>query len=208
MKIGLYVILDRGMLRGREIGPLVEQLLDAGVKWFQYRDKISPDEDCRKSLAPLAAMCENAGVKLILNDRVGIAESAGVHGVHLGSFDMPLREARRILGRGKIIGATVRDPASALRAQAEGADYLGAGAAYETGTKPDAPVIGPRGISEICRCARLPVVGIGGINGRRVREILAAGVGGVAVGSAVLLSDDAGEAARAIIKEIEEFFGG
>jgi len=205
MKIGLYVILDKKILARKSIESVVRQLLDAGVKWFQYRDKSSPDEEYSCALATIIPLCKGAGAKIILNDRVELVHPAGADGIHIGQEDMPVREARRIVGREKVIGVTVRNVDDARSAESAGADYLGVGAVYATETKPEAPVIGLEGLSAVCRCVRVPVVAIGGIDEINVRDVVRAGASGVAVASAILRARDIGGTVRRIMRVIEEF---
>jgi thiamine-phosphate diphosphorylase len=118
---------------------------------------------------------------------------------------MPVGEARRLLGPGKIIGFSAHDVAEARRAEEEGADYLGVGAVYPTPTKRDADVVGVGRIREICRSTRFLVLAIGGIARENVREVLGAGATGVAVISAVIGASDPAAAARDLLKEIGDF---
>lgn len=151
---GLYLVLDRDLLGGRDAAALLEPLLAAGVEWVQYRDKRSADGDVAAVLGRLGPLCRAAGATLIVNDRAALAAAAHVDGAHLGASDMPLADARRILGTGKLIGGSVDTVEEALRAAAEGADYLGAGAVFSTATKEDAASLGLEGLAAICRAVR------------------------------------------------------
>jgi thiamine-phosphate pyrophosphorylase len=208
MNIGLYVVLDKETLSQRNIVPVVAQLLDAGVKWFQYRDKSSSDGEFSRTIAKIMPRCRAAGAKLILNDRVELAGPAGADGVHVGQEDIPVCEARRVLGREKIIGASVRSVGDALKGEADGANYLGAGAVFATDTKPEAPAIGLAVLSEICGHVKVPVVAIGGINENNVREVVRAGASGVAVVSAILRARDIAGAALRIMRSMGECHSG
>ncbi|MCX6355942.1 MAG: thiamine phosphate synthase [Candidatus Aureabacteria bacterium] len=204
MNIGLYVILDKKILARKSIESVIGQLLDAGVTWFQYRDKSSSDEEYSRALATIIPLCRGAGAKLILNDRVELVRATGADGIHIGQGDMPVPEARRIVGPEEVIGVTVRSVDDALSAESSGADYLAVGAVYATETKPEAPVIGLEGLSAVCRCARVPVVAIGGIDENNVRDVVRAGASGVAVASAILRARDIGGTARKIMRLIKE----
>ncbi|HOE28046.1 MAG: thiamine phosphate synthase [Candidatus Aureabacteria bacterium] len=199
---GLYLVLDRDLLGGRDAAALLESLLAAGVEWVQYRDKRSADREVAAELGRLGPLCRAAGAKLIVNDRAALAAAACVDGVHLGASDMPVVDARRTLGPGKLIGGSVDTVGEALRAAAAGADYLGAGAVFPTATKKDAAVLGLDGLARICRAAKIPVVAIGGIDRTRVAAALAAGASGIAVASAVLRAGDPAAEARLLIEEI------
>jgi len=204
-ELDLYVILDKAVLEGRDTAGVIRLLLQAGVRWFQYRDKCSSDDEVACAVSSVLPLCREAGARLIVNDRVEIASRLDVDGVHLGLDDASIEDARRILGPEKIIGYSARSVEVAKRAEAVGADYLGVGAIYHTGTKQDARIIGPAGLAEVCRAVSIPVVAIGGITSPSVREVLRAGATGVAVASAVLGATDIAEAARGMIEEIREW---
>lgn len=202
---GLYVILDRGLLGERDLFSLVTGIIRAGVRWIQYRDKESPDSEVAAALAAVTPLFRKEGAGLILNDRVGLVEGLGAAGVHLGRGDTPVREAREILGRDRVIGRTVRLVDEAVAAAADGADYLGVGAIYATATKPGAPVVGSGLLAEIRGAVTLPIVAIGGINASNLGEVLAAGADGIAVASAVLNAPEPAGAARELVEEITAF---
>lgn len=200
--IDLYVVIDKAILGGRDAAAVLRLLLEAGVKWFQYRDTCSGDAEIARAISGMLPLCGEAGARLIVNDRVEVASRLGADGVHLGRDDMAIGEARRILGKEKIIGRSARLVEEAERAEAEGADYLGVGAIYKTRTKPDAPVVGLARLAEIGRRVKLPVIAIGGITRSRVRDVLEAGATGVAVASAILSAPDPAAVARALLEEI------
>jgi len=201
---GLCVILDRGLLGGRDIAPVVRELLDAGVRWIQFRDKRPTREEAAADAARVARMCGAAGAALVINDRVPLVLSGCGDGVHLGQGDMPVGEARRLLGAGKIIGCSAHCIEEARRAEAEGADYLGVGAVFPTATKPDAALVGLEGLARICRGVRIPVIAVGGIGRGNLGEVFASGAAGIAVASAVLGAADPGAAARELLEAVRE----
>lgn len=201
----IYLILDAEMLRGRDLPSTVKSLLDAGVRWLQYRDKASSDARIARSLETLIPLCHGAGAKLIINDRAGLVPLTGADGVHLGRDDMPLIEARNLLGENAIIGCSARGVGEALRAEGEGADYLGVGAVYASETKPDAHVIGLEGVRAVCRAVKIPVVAIGGIGMKDVMAIVEAGASAVAVCAAVLKAPDIGRAAGLLLKQMKRW---
>lgn len=205
MRIGLYVVLDRGLLGDRDAVETTRLLLGAGVRWFQYRDKRSTDAEFAAALGRLGPLCRASGARLIVNDRVRLAAAACADGVHLGASDMAVAEARRLFGPGGIIGRSVHAAGEVRRAAEEGADYVGAGAVYPTSTKSDAHALGVEGLAAICSAGALPVVAIGGITRARVGAVLAAGAAGVAVASAVLCVDDPAAEARGFAAEIAAF---
>lgn len=203
LAIDLYVIVDKAALAGRDAVGVLRLLLGAGVRWFQYRDKSSGDDEIARAIGIMLPLCREAGARLIVNDRVEVASRLDADGAHLGRDDAAIEEARRILGEGKIIGCSARSVEAAKRAEAAGADYLGVGAIYQTGTKRDARVIGLAGLADIRRAVKLPVAAIGGITRSRVGDVLSAGATGIAVVSAVLGATDIAGAARGMIDEIE-----
>ncbi|MCU0244568.1 MAG: thiamine phosphate synthase, partial [Acidobacteria bacterium] len=168
-----------------------EAAVRGGATVVQLRAKDLPARDFAALASETARRLAATGVPLLVNDRVDIALACGATGVHLGQDDLPVPDARRVLGPGAVIGVSVNTPDEARRAAAEGADYVGAGPAFATSTK-DTPlaVLGPEGIARIKRAAVVPVVAIGGITAANAASLAAAGADGVAVVSAVLGSPD------------------
>jgi len=158
----------------------------AGVKWIQLRDK-HRDRGCLyRNALHLRNITREYGAVLIVNDYVDIAAAVDADGVHLGQEDLPLREARKVLGPKRIIGISTHSRDEAMRAEKEGADYIGFGPIYDTTTK-DAGV--PRGtdpLKEVSSSVKIPVVAIGGISGDFVEEVIEAGAGAVAIASGLL----------------------
>lgn len=144
----------------------------------------------------LKGLCEKYQVPFVINDSVEIAIEADADGVHLGQEDMGILEARKKLGNDKIIGATAKTIEQAVRAQEQGADYLGVGAVFASPTKTNAIRISKEQLREICEKVSIPVVAIGGITADNMMEIKGSGIDGVAVVSAVFASDDIEQAAR------------
>ncbi|MCX6339986.1 MAG: thiamine phosphate synthase [Candidatus Aureabacteria bacterium] len=199
------MIIDRGIYIKKGLEDLVYSLINAGVRWFQYRDKCSGDGEIARAVSSMLPLCREAGARLIVNDRADIASRLGADGVHLGQGDMAVVAARRTLGKDKIIGCSTRLVEEAERAEAEGADYLGVGAIYQTRTKPDARVVGVARLAEITRRVKLPVIAVGGITRPRVSDVLGAGATGIAVASAILSAPDPAAVARALLEEIRAF---
>jgi thiamine-phosphate diphosphorylase len=136
---------------------------------------------------------------------VDIALASGADGVHLGGSDMPVETARKLVGAKLFIGATARDISAARAAKKAGADYLGVGAMFPTGTKTDTVTIGTDALRAIKEATNLPIVGIGGVTALNASSVMEAGANGVAVVSAILSQADAEAAARAIRAAIERF---
>ena len=192
----LYLVADAGYAEGRDLPALVEAAVRGGATVVQLRAKDLPARAFAALAVETARRLAPTGVPLLVNDRVDIALACGAAGVHLGLDDLPVPDARRILGPGAVIGVSVNTPEEARRAAAEGADYVGAGPAFATSTK-DTPlaVLGPDGVARIKRASGVPVVAIGGITAANAASLAAAGADGVAVVSAVLGSPDPERAA-------------
>ena len=201
----LYLVADADYAAGRDLPGLVEAAVDGGVTVVQLRAK-SLDEGSFIELGRvLATRLAARGVPLLVNDRVEAARACGAAGVHLGQDDRPVAEARRILGPRATIGVSVNTVDETRRAERQGADYVGAGPAYATATKPtDLAVLGPSGVGFIARATRLPVVAIGGIGPGNAGEIAAAGARGIAVVSAILGAPDARRAAQDLIQAFKK----
>uniref|UniRef100_A0A383VQM6 thiamine phosphate synthase n=1 Tax=Tetradesmus obliquus TaxID=3088 RepID=A0A383VQM6_TETOB len=147
-------------------------------------------------------LCRPRGIPVIINDRVDVAIAAGADGVHVGQSDIPARLVRQMIGPDKILGVSVKTPAEAAKAQADGADYIGVGAVFPTGTKASS-VIGLSGVAEVCRSASLPAVAIGGVGAHNAKETIAAGVEGLAVVSAVFAAPDVAAATRELRQAVD-----
>jgi hydroxymethylpyrimidine kinase/phosphomethylpyrimidine kinase/thiamine-phosphate diphosphorylase len=150
----------------------------------------------------LLQVCRPLGIPVIINDRVDVALVTDADGVHVGQSDIPAAAVRKMLGPNKILGVSVKTPAEAVQAEADGADYLGSGAVYFTGTKAS-DVIGVEGFREVCQATRLPVVSIGGVGASNAGETLAVGAAGVAVVSAVFGAPDVAAATRELREVVD-----
>jgi thiamine-phosphate pyrophosphorylase len=198
---GLYGMVDLGpgsSFRG-PAGKLARALLDGGARVLQLRMKRGSAADLLAVVDELRPLCRAREATFIVNDRLDVALAGGADGVHLGQDDLPLEEARR-LAPSLLIGISTHDEAQARAAAAGGADYLGFGPCFPTGTKenPD-PVVGLERLAQVCRLvAPVPVVAIGGITVERCAEVARAGARAVAIIAAVNRSSDPTAAARAV----------
>src|SRR5712692_6178124 len=201
---GLYLILDQAVAGSLSLTDLVKTALTTGVRLFQLRLKTLHAGEFYGLAAQFCALVRAGGGTFIVNDRVDVAQAVGADGVHLGQEDLPLADARAILGLGKLIGISTHTMNQALEADAGGADYVGFGPIFPTSTKeqPD-PVVGIAGLREVRAKVRLPIVAIGGINAKNVREVVAAGADCCAVISAVLSASNPGKAMAELVKAIE-----
>jgi len=201
----LYVITDPVLSRGRSHLEIARAALEGGADAVQLRDKSSPAINLCRFAAEIQPMARKFGAAFLVNDRVDVALVAGTDGVHVGQADLPAREARRLLPRPALLGVSATSREEARRAQKEGADYVGVGPLFATGSKPDAgEPLGVERLAEIVRAVSIPVVAIGGITLDNVAGVIAAGAAGVAVVSAVVSADDMAAAARALKRRINE----
>jgi len=188
---GLYLITDQG----ERLLERVQDALSGGVTVLQYRSKGQSRDRHYRNAEELKRLCAEFGVTFIVNDDVELARKLDADGVHLGQGDGDPAEARRILGDGKIIGVSTHDMEEALRAQAAGADYIGFGAMYPTGSKDVRFLPGPGALPAIASAITIPVVAIGGITRNNAGPLIDAGADSVAVIAAVLSAPDPGVAA-------------
>jgi thiamine-phosphate pyrophosphorylase len=202
--LSLLVLTDRACARGRDVVELVRAAVAGGATSVQLRDKEASAREMVQTARALLPHLRAAGVPLFVNDRVDVALIAGADGAHVGDDDVPLTAARRIVPPGFLLGRSVDDVSDALRAEAEGADYLGVGPVFATATKTDAgPVVGIDGVRSVVDAVTIPVVGIGGIDADGAGEVVRAGADGVAVVSAVFGADDVRGAAERVRQTVE-----
>ena len=203
MGYDLYVITDEGIGRGRSHAELARRAVAGGADVIQLRDKNLSCRDLLSAAVAIREITRDAGALFIVNDRLDVALAAGADGVHLGENDLPIGEARRLAPPGFIIGASVGSVATAVSAEAEGADYVALSPTFATGSKDAAgPGHGLAMLSAVRAAVALPLVAIGGITAGNVGEVIAAGADGVAVISAVVGMDDVTAAARELRSRI------
>ena len=200
----VYAITDRHWLNGRSLKEVVKESLDGGVTFLQLREKTLDEETFFQEAVELQKMCKEYHVPFIINDNVEIALKMNADGVHVGQSDMEAGSVREKLGPDKIIGVSAQTVEQALAAQEKGADYLGVGAIFPTGTKEDAKNISFETLKEICEAVSIPVVAIGGITKENVYSLKDSGICGVAVISAIYAQKDIREAAHTLKEEMEK----
>ena len=201
---GLYLILDPDVAGDRSLADLCSAALAAGVRMFQLRMKTPDTGRVYDRASQLCPLVRKGGGMFIVNDRCDVAKAVGADGVHLGQEDLPLVDARAILGSGKLIGVSTHSLAQALEAEKAGADYIGFGPIFQTTTKenPD-PVVGVGGLREVRARVRIPIVAIGGITAQNVADVMNAGADGAAAISAILAAPDPSKAMIELISAIE-----
>lgn len=166
--------------------------LEGGMTYVQMREKGDPmteDELLTEALA-LKALCEEYGVPFVIDDDVELAKKCGADGVHVGQSDMACVEARKALGERKVVGVSAQTVEQAVQAEKDGADYLGVGAVFPTGSKDDADDVSHDTVKAICDAVSIPVIAIGGISKDNVGQLAGLGLDGIAVISAVYAADD------------------
>jgi len=199
----LYIVTDETLVPGCSHIQIAKKSLLGGAKVIQLRDKHKNGAELYAIAKEIRTLCTQHDASFIVNDRLDIALATGADGVHLGQDDLPLCAARLLAPPPFIIGVSVGSVKEAEIAERDGADYLGVGPVYPTGTKMDAgPAVGP----ELVKCIRektaLPIVAIGGINLSNAQDVLAAGADGIAVISAVICSPDINAASRIFVNLI------
>jgi thiamine-phosphate pyrophosphorylase len=177
----LLGIADLTVIRRDRLADQILAALQGGVSSIQLRGKDCTGGELLAAADEVARVLSDWQVPLFINDRADVAVLACAQGVHLGSEDLPIRSARRVLGAEVWIGSTARRPADARQAVAEGADYLGVGSVFGGGTKPGVPIIGTAGLGAVAAASAVPVVAIGGIDEGRAAACIQAGAAGVAV---------------------------
>lgn len=204
----LYAVTDRNWLNGRTLEEDIELALKGGVTLVQLREKnLEFDAFCNEA-EKIHLLCQKYNVPLIINDNVEVAQAVNAEGVHLGQGDMSVARAREILGNSKIIGATARTKEQAVKAEKNGADYVGSGAVFGTSTKSDAVKMSFEMLKEICKSVKIPVTAIGGITKENVSELKGTGISGVAVVSGIFAEKDIYNSTMELKKKIEEVVNG
>lgn len=203
----LYAVTDRYWLKGRTLAEVVKESITGGATMIQLREKNLQHDEFKREALEIQALCREYHIPFIVNDDVELACEISADGVHVGQDDMKAFNARELIGSGKILGVSVRTADEALEAERNGADYLGAGAVFHTGSKDDAVDITHEALREICSSVKIPVVAIGGINAKNINLLKDSGIKGVAVISAIFASDDITEAARELRGLSEKYFG-
>ncbi|QFU81963.1 thiamine phosphate synthase [Natronorubrum aibiense] len=203
---GTYLVTQASLSAGRETTEIVRAAIDGGIDAVQLREK-GTDARWRYELGlEVRELTAKAGVDLLVNDRVDIAQAIDADGVHLGQSDLPVAVARDLLGPEAVIGCSASTVDEATRAEADGADYLGVGSVYGTTSKDveaDRASVGPERIAEISTAVSIPVVGIGGITAENAGTVVEAGAVGVAVVSALTAAEGPRAATESLVTAVE-----
>ena len=194
----LYGIVDLGYVSAENVERMTGLLCDGGVDVLQLRAKKLEKNEVERLARLMLPVTRDHGVPLVINDHLEVAAAVGSEGVHVGQDDDAVARARAVVGAGCFVGKSTHSLEQAVAAQDEGADYIGFGPLYATGTKPDYVPIGLQDIAEVHRRVALPIFCIGGVNAGRLDEIVAAGARRVVVVSAFLLEADVSGEVRAL----------
>lgn len=187
----LYPITTETSASGSGHLHLVGKFLEAGIRFFQVRDKLLEDASLYKLLVRIRQLCSHTDARFIVNDRVDLALASGAAGVHLGQTDLPVDAARRILGGKAVIGISTHNREQFLRAQLAAVDYVALGPIFHSSTKESAiEPLGIESLQELARERRLPLVAIGGINLENVLDVWRAGADSVAVVSDIAAAEN------------------
>jgi thiamine-phosphate pyrophosphorylase len=183
---------------------LARMAIKGGTDTIQFRQKVGATQEMIEIVRQLKQLCLDSGVTLIVNDRVDVAIAAEADGVHLGQDDFPIRLARKLLGKSRIIGGSAATLEEAQKCLAEGADYIGFGPVYPTTSKADAdPVTGIKLLKQAVEIISLPIIAIGGISVENTPEVMGAGAQGIAVISAVCCQEDPEQATQTLRQALQ-----
>ncbi|MCR5544495.1 MAG: thiamine phosphate synthase [Eubacterium sp.] len=200
----LYAVTDRHWLNGRTLYEVVKESLEGGATFIQLREKNLDDETFFEEAKELQELCREYNVPFIVNDNVDIALKMNADGIHVGQSDMEAGNVRALLGPDKIIGVSAATVDEAVLAEKRGADYLGVGAVFPTGSKDDAREVDYKTLKAICNAVSIPVVAIGGITKDNIKELAGSGIEGIAVISAIYAQDDIKKAAEDLVLEVKK----
>ncbi len=199
----LYLVTDRNLSNGKSNLDVVETAVKGGVTCVQIREKECSTREFIRQARQLKILLANYNVPLIVNDRVDVAIAADADGIHLGQSDMAIADARKIVGSSVIIGISAESLEDAIKAEKQGADYIGISPVFNTSTKKDtAPPLGIKGVKEIRNHVHIPLIGIGGIGKNNAQDVIHAGADGIAVVSAIVAASSPEQAARELLQLI------
>jgi len=186
----IYLVTNSELMSTETVEQAVEQAIKGGCTLVQLREKKLSSLDFYKTALKVKTITDHYNIPLIINDRVDIALAVDAAGVHVGQSDLPAKIIRNIIGNDKILGISASSLTEAMQAEKEGADYLGVGAMFITGTKTDAELVSLESLKEIKRTTSLPIVAIGGINKDTIPLLADTGIDGIAVVSAIISEKD------------------
>ncbi|MBB6698699.1 thiamine phosphate synthase [Clostridium algidicarnis] len=186
----LYLVTDRDLLKNTDLYTAVEEAIKGGVTLVQLREKDLTTLEFYNTALNIKKVTDKYNIPLIINDRIDIALAVNASGVHIGQKDIPCTIARKILGNDKILGVSATTLSQAIKAEKEGADYIGVGAIFHTSTKQDAKPVSIDILKEIKETLSIPVVAIGGITIKNIHQLDSSNIDGIAVISDILGKED------------------
>ncbi|CUU50481.1 thiamine phosphate synthase [Clostridium beijerinckii] len=197
----IYLVTDRDLMSTETLEEAVEKAIIGGCTLIQLREKDCSSLDFYNTAVKVKETTDKHNIPLIINDRVDIALAVDAAGVHVGQSDIPAAIVRKVIGDDKILGVSTGFVNEALEAEKNGADYLGVGAMYSTGTKKDADSTSMNELRKIRENVSIPIVVIGGINKDRVKDFKGIGIDGLAIVSAIIAKEDITTAAKELKNE-------
>ncbi len=200
----LYAVTDRAWLNGDTLYSQVEQAIEGGATMVQLREKNLQDELFWQEAVEIQKLCKAYSIPFIVNDNVEIARKIHADGVHVGQKDMAAGDVRKLLEPDQILGVSAQTVEQAVLAEKQGADYLGVGAVFPTGTKADAQEVSVETLTQICGAVNIPVVAIGGITRDNIARLQGSGICGVAVVSAIFAATNIREETEKLRKQVEK----
>lgn len=200
----LYLVTDSKLVGSKDFYQSIEQAFLGGVTFLQLREKTLSSREFFNTAKKVSEIAKNYNIPFVINDRLDIALAVDADGLHIGQEDLPVETARNLLGPHKIIGVSASTVGEAVNAERGGADYLGVGAIFPTGTKDNAKSVSIERLRQIKDAVSIPVVAIGGINEANVNMVMNAGIDGVSVVSAILAKEDVRQAANKLLGLVEK----
>lgn len=200
----LYAVTDRHWLGKQTLFDQVKEALDGGATCIQLREKQLDEENFLKEAIEIQKLCKEYHVPFIVNDNVDIAKTMHADGIHVGQSDMEALDVRKALGNDVILGVSAQTVEQAKKAEAHGADYLGVGAVFPTGSKDDAEDVSYETLKAICEAVSIPVIAIGGITQDNVKELAGSGIVGIAVISAIFAQQHIAQATKDLKQATEQ----
>ncbi|MDD2569115.1 MAG: thiamine phosphate synthase [Clostridia bacterium] len=199
----LYLVTDRSWLGKNSLAEQVEAAIMGGVTMVQLREKELSTAEFIKLGQEIKHVCTKHKIPFIINDDLEVALALDADGIHIGQSDMAAETVRKAIGANKILGVSAVTLAQAIEAQKAGADYLGVGAVFPTGSKADADYVSYEELKKICSEVSLPCVAIGGINKQNLHKLSGSGICGIAVISAILAAKDIKKASLELAQKLE-----
>lgn len=200
----LYAVTDRYWLGNQTLLEQVQEALDGGATCIQLREKQLDDKTFLQEAIEIQKLCKQYQVPFIVNDNVEIAKDMHADGIHVGQSDMEALDVRKALGNDVILGVSAQTIEQAKKAEANGADYLGVGAVFPTGSKDDAKDVSYETLKAICEAVSIPVIAIGGITQDNVKELAGSGIVGIAVISAIFAQQHITQATKDLKQATEQ----